>query len=124
MTDHTFQHLQKLEKIQFHVDEHLDEKKGLKLYKTNKILRDIATFMEHPESYSFYKNYMENKQHLHYILLLLKLYDIISNILVKKNIPFNAYHKIFLVYTLLHNPKYSYLIFKYTKNSSSLLLSS
>lgn len=111
-TSLTFQHLKKLENVNFPIHSILSEKKGIQLYKTNQVLRDIATFMEHPESYSFFKKYLENETYFHHIFSILKLYDIITKNLLERNIEFNAYHKIFLVYMLINNPKYNYLIFK------------
>ena len=111
----TFQHLKKLENIKFDIDESQvknAEKKGIQLYKEDNILRDIATFMEHPESYSFYKKYLISPEYTRYILSLLKVYEIISGILKKYDIEFNAYHKIFVLYILIHHPTYSRIIFK------------
>lgn len=111
----TFQHLKKLENVKFDIDElqvKNAEKKGIQLYKQDNILRDIATFMEHPESYSFYKKYLTSPEYTQFILSLLKVYEIISGILEKHNIEFNAYHKIFVLYILTHHPTYSRIIFR------------
>lgn len=116
-----FNHVDKLNNLSLkdiHIHSSSSEKNGIRLYQKNQLLRDIATFMEHPESYSFYKKYI-NKNNICAILSLLKMYDKISEIL-KNN--FNAYHKIFLLYILLNHPIYSRIIFKKNHNPLSLSL--
>ena len=111
----TFQHIRNLENVNFQLDEcqiKNAEKKGIHLYQTDKIFRDIATFMEHPESFNFYKNYIENQDNFKFIICLMKVYEIISKILEKHNMEFNAYHKLYVLYILLKNPTYSRLIRK------------
>lgn len=84
------------------------EKKGISVYKSTPILRDIATVMEHPEFYSFYEKYLSKPDNQYQILTVLKVYYWISKYLPEQ---YNAYHKLFILYTLLHHPDYSRLIF-------------
>lgn len=107
------QHVQKLGNLSIPTipESHLhwSEKRGIHLYRNNPFLRDIATFMEHPENYAFYKKYMEPEK-ISVLLSILKIYQSISSMLEKSAFPYNAYHKIFLLYTLLKNPNYSKFI--------------
>jgi len=123
-TAFTFKHLEKLNnlKLENFASCHLEhaEKKGKHLYKENDLIRDIATFMEHPESFTFYKKYM-NAKNFNYVISLLKVYDMISKMLEKSSYEFNAYHKIFILYALLNNPNYSRIILKNTKKIPFLL---
>lgn len=109
-------HLKKLQNINFYINDNdikIAEKKGINLYKNNNVLRDLATFMENPESYTFYKKYLENSHYSYHMMCMIKVYEIITGILNKKtHTEFNAYHKLFLLYSIINNPKYNYLIFK------------
>lgn len=87
------------------------QKKGISLYRNDPFMRDIATFMEHPENRVFYEKYM-NPEGISTLLSILKVYSSISKVLEKSNMEFNAYHKIFLLYSFLKNPNYSRFITK------------
>jgi hypothetical protein len=81
------------------------QKKGQKLYQKNdkyNIFRDVATLMEHPEFYSFYKKYLIDPKKCEKIMFVLDIYDTISQY-ISKHCPdkYNAYHKIFLLYIIL-----------------------
>jgi hypothetical protein len=86
------------------------ELRGQKIYQTQPLYRDIATFMEHPESYQFYQKYLSNPERMNKMMTCLKLYDNVSNYLDNDNL--NAYHKIFVMYNLL---KYTKLHTLHTK---------
>jgi hypothetical protein len=47
---------------------------GRTLYQTNPLFRDVATFMEHPESRAFFNRYLRKRSKLEEILLFLHLY--------------------------------------------------
>jgi len=49
------------------------EQKGRKVYRTNPIYRDIATFMEHPESYQFYHKYLTQPDRFQKMMTCLKI---------------------------------------------------
>lgn len=123
----TFNHIKKLENIKFPInitdkELKLAEKRGIYIYKNIQMLRDVATFMENPENILFFKKYMENKKYFDHIFSMLKIYEIITTTLNKKNnIECNAYHKLFLLYILINNPRYNYIIFKNNKLNSLCL---
>lgn len=94
------------------------EKKGISVYQTVPVLRDVATVMEYPEFYSFFEKYLSKPEKRAQILSLLKVYYWISQYLPED---YNAYHKLFIIYTLLNHPDYSRLIFKRTLESNSQL---
>lgn len=79
------------------------QKKGIYVYQNFPVLRDVATVMEHPEFYSFYQKYLSKPEKRTQILSLLKVYRWISLYLPER---YNAYHKLFVLYTLLYHPKY------------------
>jgi len=54
------------------------QKKGQKLYQKCNIFRDVATLMEHPEFYSFYKKYLTDPEKYEKIMFVLDIYDTIS----------------------------------------------
>jgi hypothetical protein len=74
------------------------ESKGRKIYQMNPLYRDIATFMEHPESYQFYHKYLSQPERFQKMMTCLKIYDTISTYMDPE---LNAYHKIFVLYNLL-----------------------
>jgi hypothetical protein len=121
----TFQHLKNLENVDFKIDDFQiknAEKKGIHLYKNDELLRDIATFMEHPENQNFYKKYFSDIDTFKAILSLMKIYEIISIILEKNGLEFNAYHKIYVLYLFMKNPLYSRIINKGSVNSGQKLI--
>lgn len=93
-------------------------KRGRELYKKNQLLRDVATFMEQPENYFFYKKYMCDTDRFHNILILLRLYEIISRC-VDENM--NGYYKIFILYYLLKHPTYGSIIRRISSSPLQLL---
>ncbi len=54
-------------------------KYGQTLYKNNRVLRDIATVMEHPEFKSFFDKYFKSAFDAQNIILLMKIYNSIPN---------------------------------------------
>lgn len=89
------------------------EKKGVRLYRTQPVLRDIATFMEHPENIAFYERYFTNEKYFNKTMSLLRLYRKISKCLdAHPAYNFNAYFKIFILYNILQNREYCRLLIK------------
>lgn len=106
----TYNHLEKLENLKLPTEfQNLEkcERNGRELYKTRSWLRDIATFMEHPESYHFYKTYLCNPERFKRVIVYLKLYDLITRHTDDK---MNGYHKIFILYRLVNHSVYGPLL--------------
>jgi hypothetical protein len=84
---------------------------GQTIYKEFPMLRDIATVMEHPEFYRFYQTYLNpsDERKRQQTLVLLRVYDWISQHLPER---YNAYHKLFVLYSLLNHPKYSRVLYE------------
>lgn len=108
----TLSHLNTLKKELLDRQPLFAEKSGMKVYQNIPVLRDVATVMEYPEFYSFYEKYLSNPEKNEQILFVLKIYYWISRFFPEK---YNAYHKLFVLYALLHNPEYSQLIFEKVK---------
>lgn len=91
------------------------EQQGKNIYKNINELKDISIVMEHPEFYKFYYKYMQDWKKFKYIIILMKIYDMISHILYKKD-PLeekhNSYHKLFLLYNILKRPEYFRIMIK------------
>lgn len=93
------------------------QKIGQSLYRTIYELRDVSTVMEHPEFYKFYYKYMRDVSKFKRMIILMKLYDIISHYLYKidpNEVHHNSYHKLFILYNLLKNPEFVGLLLKRT----------
>ena len=91
------------------------EKYGRAICNNSREFRDLSIVMEHPEFYQFYKKYMNNPEQLKRMLVLMKMYDMISAFLKKKDPTeehHNAYHKLVFLQKLLANPVYSRILFK------------
>lgn len=133
----TFKHLKKIENlnicntsttkniINFNSNKNINiELKGRHLYQTIPELRDLSTIMEHPEFYKFYYKYMQDLNKFKKMIVLMKLYDIISHYLYKKD-PYekyhNSYHKLVLVYNLVNSPEYSRILFKKICNDNQFI---
>lgn len=82
---------------------------GRKLYKTNPHMRDLAEFMEHPESRAFFEKYLNNSWvDIKVSILHLKLYYIIDKHLKAQNphlvnYELNGYHTLYTVDKILKN---------------------
>lgn len=133
----TFKHLKKIENlnicntsttkniINFNSKKNINiELKGRHLYQTIPELRDLSTIMEHPEFYKFYYKYMQDLNKFKKMIVLMKLYDIISHYLYKKD-PHekyhNSYYKLVLIYNLVNSPEYSRILFKKICNDNQLI---
>lgn len=109
-------HVQKLENLNLPIERrHLSgyERKGKFLYQNNKLFRDVATFMEQPENFQFYKKYMCDPQQYQQIMVYLKVYELITRFLDED---INAYCKLYVLYYLLRHPTYGHLIKPQVKN--------
>jgi DNA repair ATPase RecN len=88
---------------------------GKNLYKNSNELRDLATFMEHPESYSFYYKYMKNWDKFKKVIIIMELYEMISNFLYQRD-PLeqkhNSYHKLALLNIILKNQNLMKILIK------------
>ena len=92
-----------------------DEQYGRNLYNKYQELRDLSVVMEHPEFFSFYLKYMRNPNNLKQMLVLMKLYHLISQYMHEKDPNgecHNSYHKLVFIYKILANPIYSRLFIK------------
>lgn len=94
-------------------------KQGRKLYQTESLLRDVATFMESPENIHFFNKYMSNPERFKNVMLYLKMYQLITQYLDRNNDTLNGYHKIFILYYLFHHPVYGSIFKKYLSSSNS-----
>lgn len=81
--------------------------KGRELYNNFPWLRDIATFMEHPESFHFYKTYLCNPNRFKKMIVYLRIYELISKHFGEH---LNGYHKIFILYRLVNHSVYGPLL--------------
>ena len=77
------------------------EAHGRQVYQANPFIRDIATFMEHPENQEFYSKYMTNPTELEQTLLFLCVY----NSICKKRPTLNGLEKISLLTKFFKDPK-------------------
>jgi len=115
--DETFDHLKKIENLDIS-EPNINfiknmETKGRNLYKTIPELRDISTVMEHPEFYGFYYKYMKDLNKFKRMIVLMKIYDVISHRLHQKDPAerfHNSYHKLVLLYNIIKSPYYSKII--------------
>jgi hypothetical protein len=97
---------------------------GRQIYNKYSELRDISTVMEHPEFFSFYMKYMRNPKDLKRILILMKLYHMISNYMYEHDSTeehHNSYHKLVFLYKLISNPVYSRLFMGKPNEKNKLL---
>jgi hypothetical protein len=58
---------------------------GRRLYNKYPELRDLSTVMEHPEFFSFYLKYMRDPQEFKRMMILMKLYHMISKYMYEKD---------------------------------------
>jgi hypothetical protein len=123
-----FHHMNKVEKISKGIVEKMSKNKlnlskfseqiGKQIYNKYSEYRDLATVMEHPEFLTFYYKYMENPYYLKQILILMKLYNLISKYLYEQDPneqKHNAYHKLAILHQILTHPVYSNIILKKLK---------
>lgn len=78
-------------------------------------LRDLSVVMEHPEFYQFYQKYMNEPERMKRMLVLMKMYSMISAYLKEKDPTeehHNAFHKLVFLQKILANPVYSRILFK------------
>jgi hypothetical protein len=123
-----FYHMNKVEKMSKGIVEKMSKNKlnlskyseqtGKQIYNKYSEFRDLATVMEHPEFLTFYYKYMENPYYLKQILMLMKLYSLISKYLYEQDPNennHNAYHKLAILHQILTHPVYSHIILKKLK---------
>jgi hypothetical protein len=122
--DKIFTHMNKVEKISKGLIEKynlntITEQKGKNIYNKYSEFRDLATIMEHPEFFAFYYKYMQNPIYLKKMLMLMKIYHLISIYLYEQDPTeqnHNAYHKLALLHQILTHPIYSRIILKKISN--------
>ena len=88
---------------------------GRKIYEIDPLFRDLLTVMEHPEFYSFYYKYMRDWNKFKKIIVLMKLYDMISHNLYEKDPSeekHNGYHKLALLNYILKDKELMRIAFK------------
>lgn len=128
----TFNHLNKIENINmadaYQIIDFCSEKglrnielKGRNLYKKHPELRDVSIVMEHPEFRKFYDKYMQDWKKFKRMMVLMKLYEFISNRVNSdtKRQYFNSYHVLVILYNILKSPQYSHILFQ--KNNTLTL---
>lgn len=118
-----FSHLEKIPNLD--LSQHMEivrgaEKKGMELYKTIPEFRDLSTLMEHPEFYKIYYVYMQNFEKFKRMMVLMKLYDIISHELYRRDPEeryHNSYHKLVILYNLIRSPTFSRILLPKEKSN-------
>lgn len=93
------------------------EKYGRTISMQQPELRDLSVVMEHPEFNQFYQKYMNEPERMKRMLVLMKMYSMISAYLKEKDPTeehHNAFHKLVFLQKILANPVYSRILFKKT----------
>lgn len=113
-----FNHLNKVELMSedlIEKNKNVIENDGQRIYDKYAEFHDLANVMEHPEFFSFYLKYMKNPYHLKQMLVLMKMYHLISQYLSEKDLTeehHNAYHKLAILHKILSHPSYSRILLK------------